>query len=101
MTAVFCGNDQLALGVLRAMHEAGRRVPAEVSVVGFDDTPDSAYYLPPLTTVRQDFAELSRRSMEVLLTQLAANDQDQPYQHVVLAPELIKRASTAPPPDRR
>ena len=51
----------MILGVLRALHETGRSVPAEVSVVGFDDMPDSGYFLPPLTTVRQDFAELGRR----------------------------------------
>ena len=56
VTAIFCANDRIALGVLRALHEAGRRVPSDVSVVGFDDMPDSGFFLPPLTTVRQDFA---------------------------------------------
>jgi DNA-binding LacI/PurR family transcriptional regulator len=53
-TAVFAANDQMALGLLRALHEAGLRVPQDVSVVGFDDVPESGYYTPPLTTVRQD-----------------------------------------------
>ena len=61
MTAVFCANDHMALGLLRALSEGGRRVPEDVSVVGFDDIPESAYFLPPLTTVRQDFGELGRR----------------------------------------
>ncbi|MEV4754328.1 LacI family DNA-binding transcriptional regulator [Micromonospora sp. NPDC049559] len=101
VTAIFCANDQLALGALRALHEAGRRVPEQVSVVGFDDTPDSAYYLPPLTTVRQDFAELGRRSLALLLSGIGRQRDPRPPQHVVLAPELTLRASTAPPAGRR
>ncbi len=55
VTAVFAANDQIAIGLLRALHEAGRRVPQDVSVVGFDDLPETGYLIPPLTTVRQDF----------------------------------------------
>ncbi len=55
VSAIFVANDQIALGVLRAMHEAGRRVTEQVSVVGFDDIPEAPYFTPPLTTVRQDF----------------------------------------------
>ncbi|GIJ45000.1 LacI family transcriptional regulator [Virgisporangium aliadipatigenens] len=95
VTAIFCANDQIALGVLRALHEAGRRVPDDVSVVGFDDMPDSGYFLPPLTTVRQDFAELGRRGIDVLLAQIANGNRD--AGQVVLAPELVVRASTAAP----
>jgi len=98
VTAIFCANDQIALGVLRALHEAGRRVPDEVSIVGFDDTPDSAYFLPPLTTVRQDFAELGRRSIALLLDSVDAAPRD--AEHIVLLPELVVRNSTAPPPSR-
>lgn len=100
VTAVFCANDHIALGVLRALHEAGRKVPEEVSVVGFDDMPESGYFLPPLTTVRQDFAELGRRSLAALLDQIdgaAAGDARPDAAHVMLSPELIVRASTAPP----
>ncbi len=57
----------MALGVLRAMHEAGREIPREVSVVGFDDIPEAPYFTPPLTTVRQDFDELGSRSLRLLL----------------------------------
>ena len=67
VTAVFVANDQMALGVLRAMHERGRRIPADVSVVGFDDVPEAAYFLPPLTTVRQDFIELGNRALRLML----------------------------------
>jgi DNA-binding LacI/PurR family transcriptional regulator len=97
VTAVFCGNDQIALGVMRALHEAGRQVPEDVSVVGFDDTPDSGYFLPPLTTVHQDFAQLGRRSIGVLLDRLDRVDKP-PVEHVQLAPDLVVRASTASRP---
>ncbi|BAL90988.1 putative LacI-family transcriptional regulator [Actinoplanes missouriensis 431] len=69
-TAIFAANDQMALGVLRALHESGRRVPADVSVVGFDDIADASAYLPPLTTVHQDFAEVGRRCVRLLLDQI-------------------------------
>jgi DNA-binding LacI/PurR family transcriptional regulator len=93
VTAVFCSNDQMALGALRALQEAGRAVPGDVSVVGFDDVPESAYFLPPLTTVRQDFVELGRRGIDVLVDQIATGAR--PDQQVVLNPELVTRASTA------
>ncbi|MER7277235.1 LacI family DNA-binding transcriptional regulator [Dactylosporangium sp. NPDC000244] len=95
-TAVFAANDQMALGVLRACHESGRPVPAEVSVVGFDDIPDAASYLPPLTTVHQDFAEVGRRCVQALLAQIS----DSPaHPGTDLVPtRLITRASTAPYP---
>jgi DNA-binding LacI/PurR family transcriptional regulator len=98
VTAIFCANDRIALGVLRALHEAGRKVPEEVSVVGFDDMPDSGYFLPPLTTIRQDFAELGRLSLTLLLKHMA--DPESPG-HVVVTPALVMRASTARPVQRR
>ncbi|UQU68621.1 LacI family DNA-binding transcriptional regulator [Couchioplanes caeruleus] len=98
VTAVFCANDRIALGVLRALHEAGRSVPRDVSIVGFDDMPDSGYFLPPLTTVRQDFAELGRRSLTLLLQHMADTDEPEAPAHVVVSPELVVRGSTAAPP---
>jgi len=95
VTAIFAANDQTALGVIRGLHDAGRRVPEDVSVVGFDDTPESGYFLPPLTTVRQDFGEVGRRSVELLLA-LADGAPADP--HVTVPAELVVRASTAPPP---
>src|SRR5690606_31941843 len=59
-TAVICGNDQMALGLIHALADAGRGVPGEVSVVGFDDIPEAAHSLPPLTTVQQDSEEVGR-----------------------------------------
>jgi hypothetical protein len=70
VTAVLCGNDDLALGVTRAMLEAGRTIPAQVSVVGFDDTPQSAFFTPALTTVRLDFTELGRAAFALLQEQM-------------------------------
>jgi DNA-binding LacI/PurR family transcriptional regulator len=94
VTAIFATNDQTALGVMRGLHDAGRRVPEDVSVVGFDDTPESGYFLPPLTTIRQDFGEVGRRSVELLLS-LA--DGDPVERQVVVPAALVTRASTAPP----
>lgn len=94
VTAVLCGNDQMALGLLRALAERGRRVPGDVSVVGFDDIPEAAYFLPPLTTVRQDFGELGRRAVHLLMDRIAG---DQPFRPIMpIAPDLIMRVSTGP-----
>jgi len=67
LTAVFVANDQMAVGALRALDEAGRRVPQDVSVVGFDNVPEAEFYRPPLTTVRQHFTEAGRRGVALLL----------------------------------
>ncbi|MFC5502875.1 LacI family DNA-binding transcriptional regulator [Lysinimonas soli] len=91
-TAVFCSNDLMALGLLHAFREAGIRVPEDVSVVGFDDIPEAAHYSPPLTTIRQDFAEVGRRSIGLLLAELGSGGQ----RHVEpIRPELVMRSSTA------
>ena len=93
VTAVFVANDQMALGVLRALHEAGRRIPGDISVVGFDDIPEAEYFMPPLTTVRQNFNEMGRRSLLLLLEQIETGVRT-PVRETV-APELVVRASTA------
>jgi DNA-binding LacI/PurR family transcriptional regulator len=92
--AVFVGNDQMALGVLRAFHEAGVRVPDDVLVAGFDDVPESGYYTPPLTTVRQDFTTLGRRSIDLLLEQVVYGRSVE--HESVVAPELVVRQSSVP-----
>jgi DNA-binding LacI/PurR family transcriptional regulator len=94
VTAVFCSNDTIALGLIRALSEAGRRVPEDVSVVGFDDVPEAGFYLPPLTTVRQDFSELGRRALDALVERIAHGG---PGEHLRVAPEFVVRASAAPP----
>jgi DNA-binding LacI/PurR family transcriptional regulator len=100
LTAVFVSNDQMALGLLRAMHEAGRRIPEEISVVGFDDIPESPYFTPPLTTVRQDFGEVGSRSLRVLVRTIeSVQAGERPPRGSLVPPELIVRASTAVPPE--
>lgn len=93
VTAVFAANDQMALGLLRALPERGRRVPDDVSVVGFDDVADAAEYRPPLTTVRQDFDDLGERAVAALIAEI---DGAAPRAEAVPA-MLVVRASTAPP----
>ena len=95
ITAVFCGNDAMALGLLRSLHEAGREVPGDMSVVGFDDAPEAAFYTPPLTTVRQDFLELGRSGFDLLIEEIARGTRSSA--RVTVEPELVVRASTAPP----
>jgi DNA-binding LacI/PurR family transcriptional regulator len=94
-TAVFVANDQMALGVLRALQEAGRRVPEDVSVVGFDDIPEAASFMPPLTTVHQDFAEVGRRCVATVLRQIR-NDEAERGTDLV-ATRLVVRGSTGSP----
>ncbi|MFI8631542.1 LacI family DNA-binding transcriptional regulator [Microbacterium sp. NPDC077663] len=89
-TAIFSSNDQMALGLLHAVRDEGLDCPRDVSIVGFDDIPEAGHFWPPLTTVRQDFAELGRRCVEVLL------DDGASAPSAALAPELIVRSSTAP-----
>jgi DNA-binding LacI/PurR family transcriptional regulator len=95
VTGVFAANDHLALGILRALHERGRRVPQDVSIVGFDDVPEAAYYIPPLTTVRPDFDAAATASLELLLAQIRTGRRS--GERRVLPPTLISRDSVAPP----
>jgi DNA-binding LacI/PurR family transcriptional regulator len=95
VTAVFAANDHLALGILRALHERGRRVPADISVVGFDDVPEAAYLIPPLTTVRPDFDAVAQAGLDLLLAQIV--DGDSAAGQVVVAPRLVSRDSVAAP----
>ncbi|MEV6109149.1 LacI family DNA-binding transcriptional regulator [Streptomyces sp. NPDC051940] len=95
-TAVFAANDQMALGLLRALHEAGRRVPEDVSVIGFDDIPESGSFLPPLTTVHQDFAQVGRLCVDGVLRQMSLSP---PERGTTLVPtRLVVRESTGPAP---
>jgi DNA-binding LacI/PurR family transcriptional regulator len=83
--------------VIRALNEAGRKVPQDVSVVGFDDTPESGYFIPALTTIRQDFGEVGRRCVELLLSVM---DGTVGERHIVVPAELVVRESSAPPGER-
>jgi DNA-binding LacI/PurR family transcriptional regulator len=94
VTAIFCGNDEVAIGVIKGLADRGRRVPEDFSVVGFDDHPLAALWSPALTTVRQDFAALGNRACEMLLSlmqeTLAHNFSTEPA-------SVIIRDSAAPP----
>lgn len=95
VTAVFAANDQMALGLMRALHEAGRDVPGAVSVVGFDDIAESAFFEPPLTTVRQDFDLVGRHCVTLLLDQIDGRAEGP--RKLAVEPALTVRSSTAPP----
>jgi DNA-binding LacI/PurR family transcriptional regulator len=94
VTAVFAANDHQALGILRALHEHGRRVPEDISLVGFDDVPEAAYFIPPLTTIRPDFDAVATASFDLLLAQI--RDGPSPGARRVLTPTLISRDSVGP-----
>ncbi|MFC4536746.1 LacI family DNA-binding transcriptional regulator [Sphaerisporangium dianthi] len=93
VTAVFAANDAMAIGLLRALREAGRAVPEDVSVVGFDDIPEAAYIWPPLTTVRQDFGAVGRQAFRLLLHRMGGPNTGL---RRLVEPELVLRDSTAP-----
>ncbi|MFC7040631.1 LacI family DNA-binding transcriptional regulator [Nonomuraea rubra] len=98
VTAVFVANDDMAIGVLRALAEAGRAVPGQVSVVGMDDIPAAAYLSPPLTTIRQDFAASVAQGLALLVERIegrpGTSAPDLPTTH------LVKRQSTRPPEEK-
>lgn len=99
VTAVFAANDDMAIGLMRALTEAGRQIPDEVSVVGFDDVPVAAYVTPPLTTVRQPFDAVARAGLEMLVH--AIERPRAQFTPAIDPPvELIVRASTSPPPGK-
>ena len=91
-TGLVVANDPMALGAISALVDSGLQVPEDVSIVGFDDVPESAFYLPALTTVRQDFIALGEQSIEYLVS-LIKNPRTPVHQRV-LHPELIIRKST-------
>ena len=93
--AVLCFNDTLALGAIRALHDAGLRVPADVAVAGFDDIEDGHYFIPTLTTVAPDKADLARVAVDLLASRVAGGDPDPPHEETV-PHRLITRESTAP-----
>ncbi|WP_198165916.1 LacI family DNA-binding transcriptional regulator [Agromyces laixinhei] len=93
-TAIFASNDQMAIGLMHAVRDAGLDIPGDVSIVGFDDIPEAAHVWPPLTTVRQDFAELGRRCVARLL---GDRDPEAAQSLETITPELIVRDSTGRP----
>lgn len=97
-TAVFFGNDQMALGALHGFSSRGIRVPEDVSIVGFDDLPESKHYLPPLTTVGQEFRGIGELAVRRLV---AAIDGDATESHELIAPKLVVRESAVSLPQTR
>jgi DNA-binding LacI/PurR family transcriptional regulator len=106
-TAVFSSNDQMALGLIHAFRAAGVDVPGDVSIVGFDDIPESAHFWPPLTTVRQDFGELGVRCVTMLMDAIGRPEAPDGYPgdtaaspvspvSPLVVPRLIVRTSVAP-----
>lgn len=93
-TAVFAGNDQMALGFMHACREMNLDIPGDISIVGFDDIPEAAHFAPPLTTIRQNFPEIGRRAVSLLLAELRG---DAAVVHDQIVPELVVRESVAPP----
>jgi len=96
VTAILVASDEMAFGVIRALTELGRRIPEDVSVVGIDDIDLAAYASPPLTTIRQSFEDTGRRAVLRLVAQIANPDMENPPE--LVAPMLVVRGSTAPPP---
>lgn len=93
VTAVFCGNDEIAMGVMKGLADAGRSVPADISVVGFDNHPLSELWNPALTTVEQDFVDLGRRAFEMLLARVEGGKSGVS----TLAPRMVIRDSASAP----
>src|SRR5450432_776239 len=91
-SGLIVANDQMALGAMHALRERGLGIPGDVSVVGFDDTPEAAYFEPPLTTIRQDFAAMGQQAVEYLVQMI--NDPHMPPHQRVLDPQLMVRHST-------
>lgn len=95
VTAVFAANDQMALGAMHAFHERGMRVPADVSIVGFDNIPESEFLIPSLTTVHQDFDEVGRRGLK-LLVDIMVGDPEHAAQPDRVPAALVPRQSSKP-----
>jgi DNA-binding LacI/PurR family transcriptional regulator len=95
-TAIFSGNDQMALGLLHGLRDRGVRVPDDVSLIGYDDIPEAEHFFPPLTTMRQDFLQLGRDIMAVVLNRLEEIDVPSPRS----VPELVVRESVRPVAER-
>lgn len=98
VSAVFAANDQMALGVMRALTQAGRRIPQDVSVAGFDDLDEAPYFSPPLTTVRQDFDVVAEQIVSMMVGQIETGRA--PSATALIAPRLVVRESTGAPPAR-
>jgi LacI family transcriptional regulator len=93
-TAIFAANDRMAIGAMHALNQAGMRVPDDVSIIGLDDIEVAAYQIPPLTTIRQSFAELGTRALKLLLEIIETGYSR--HSPLVMEPQLVERQSTGP-----
>lgn len=93
-TAVFTQNDKMALGAMQALREAGLSVPNDISVMGYDDMPLSAYFYPPLTTMAQPMDEIGRHASRLLIEHI--ENPDRALEQIKIKPKLVERASCAP-----
>ena len=94
VTGLICASDVLALGAIRAVRRLGLHVPADVSVVGFDDSPFMTCTDPPLTTVRQPIESMGHAAVALLVSQIAGSTV--PTDEMLFEPELVVRGSTGP-----
>lgn len=92
ISAIFAGNDAMALGALKAISEAGLIVPENLSLVGFDDLPESQFFTPSLTTARQDFHEVGEQALGILLGLI---NKKKTRRNVAIKPEILIRESSA------
>lgn len=97
-TALFAFNDISAIGAIHALQEAGLRVPADVSVVGFDDIQSAAFQSPALTTVRQPLRKMGEIAAETLLRRIASKEPESKPTSIIVEPELVVRGTTGPAP---
>jgi LacI family transcriptional regulator len=93
-TAMFCFNDTAAIGAMRALGEAGLRIPEDVSVIGFDDIMSAAFQRPSLTTIRQPLRAMGTIAARTLLEKIAHPGEQFP-EEIVMGPELVVRESSA------
>jgi LacI family transcriptional regulator len=97
LDAIFACNDQMALGVLHAAHQLGLRVPEDLGVVGFDNTPESAYFWPPLTTVRHQLIEQGKLAVQALIGMIESQQHNGKFAQpkvTMLQPHLVVRRSS-------
>lgn len=97
VTAVYCANDEMAAGVMRAMHENGRRIPQDISIVGFDGIALGNYLWPPLTTVKQDFHAIGQELVRLVVDEISGTIRSTP-ERVLVHTTLIVRGTTSEPP---
>ncbi len=97
-TAIICGSDMMALGAMRAVAAAGLEVPADVSVVGYDDSPLMAFTGPPLTTIRQPVAAMAQAAVQALVDEITGHDPT--HGEYLFTAELVVRESTGPAPTK-